>query len=60
MGLVTRKTGSRGTGAVTAVFRVQFGDEARKEGGSRAGDAREMTNGIVVLVEGCKEEISGQ
>lgn len=40
--------------------RVQFGDEPRKEGSSRAGDAREMTNGIVFLVEGCKEEISGQ
>lgn len=40
--------------------RVQFGDEPWKEGGSRAGDAREMTNGIVVLVEGYKEEISGQ
>lgn len=40
--------------------RVWFGDEPRKGGSTRAGDAREMTNAVVVLVEGCKEEIPRQ
>jgi len=40
--------------------RVQFGDEPRKGGSTREGDARGMTNAIVVLVGGCKEELSRQ
>lgn len=63
MGLATRKEAGRGgTGTAGAdsrkmswLARVQFGDEPRKGGSTRAGDTREMTNAIVVFVEGCQE-----
>lgn len=66
MGLATRKDAdTRGMGAAGAGSGENelvckgpgLGMSPRME---RAGDAREMTNTIVVLVEGCKEKISGQ
>lgn len=47
-------------GRMSSFARVLFGDEPRKGGSTRAGDAREMTNAIAVLEEGYKGEISGQ
>lgn len=55
------RTGTAGAGSrkMSWLARVQFGDEPRKRGSTRAGDTREMTNAIIVFVEGCKEDISG-